>query len=67
MSTKTRLLAAATTMVSTSAMAHPGDHSTGSLMSLIWHQITEPDHLLLAVLVAAVVGYGIRMLRKRKA
>ena len=41
----------------TAALAHVGDHSNGVLQSLA-HALTQPDHLLIALGVAAV-GYGL--------
>lgn len=41
----------------TAALAHVGDHSEGVLQSLT-HALTQPDHLLIALGVAAL-GYAL--------
>ena len=41
----------------TAAFAHVGDHSKGVLQSLT-HALTQPDHLLIALGVAAL-GYAL--------
>lgn len=67
MKTKLLTLASLSTLISSQAMAHPGDHSTGGVMAAIWHQLTEPDHLLFAGLVATAVIVGVKAYRKKKA
>ncbi|WP_067515398.1 hypothetical protein [Endozoicomonas ascidiicola] len=56
----------AASLLSSHVMAHQGDHSGGSVMSSIWHQVTEPDHLLLAGLIAAAIFGGVRTYMKKK-
>lgn len=61
-------LASVSTLISSqAAMAHPGDHFNGGVMAAIWHQLTEPDHLLFAGLVAAAVIVGVKAYQKKKA
>lgn len=67
MNIKLLSLASVSTLIASQAMAHPGDHSTGGVMAAIWHQLTEPDHLLFAGLVAAAVIVGVRVYQKKKA
>ncbi|WP_257297273.1 HupE/UreJ family protein [Endozoicomonas sp. YOMI1] len=67
---KIKLLSLASVSIlisSQAAMAHPGDHSAGGVMAAIWHQLTEPDHLLFAGLVAAAVIVGVKAYQKKKA
>ncbi|MBO9483979.1 HupE/UreJ family protein [Salinisphaera sp. G21_0] len=67
MNIKLLSLASVSTLIASQAMAHPGDHSTGGVMAAIWHQLTEPDHLLFAGLVAAAVIVGVKAYQKKKA
>jgi hydrogenase/urease accessory protein HupE len=36
----------ATVMISSQAIAHPGDHSGGGVFSMLTHFLTEPDHMV---------------------
>jgi hypothetical protein len=45
----------------TGALAHPGDHRTDGLQ----HFLSQPDHLALSALGAAVLGYAIWKLWSR--
>ncbi|WP_422463571.1 HupE/UreJ family protein [Endozoicomonas sp. ALB115] len=67
MNIKLLSLASVSTLIASQAMAHPGDHSTGGVMAAIWHQLTEPDHLLFAGLMAAAVIVGVKVYQKKKA
>ncbi|WBA81933.1 HupE/UreJ family protein [Endozoicomonas sp. GU-1] len=67
MNIKLLSLASVSPLIASQAMAHPGDHSTGGVMTAIWHQLTEPDHLLFAGLVAAAVIVGVKVYQKKKA
>lgn len=48
-------LVPALTLLPSAALAHPGDHRTDGLL----HFLSEPDHLALIALGAAVLGYVI--------
>ncbi len=45
------LLAFGLTLLASPALAHPGDHGAARLL----HLLTEPDHLAMIALAAAVV------------
>ena len=46
------------------ALAHPGDHHEGLLVSLA-HLLTEPDHLAMAALAAGIGWAAARLARRR--
>jgi hydrogenase/urease accessory protein HupE len=49
----------------TSAMAHPGNHAF-SVAASLFHLLTEPDHLAMMAVTAAI-GYGLWRWRKLRA
>lgn len=58
-----KALGAATLMTSLPALAHSEHAST---MSGIVHFMTEPDHLVISGLIAAVAIFAIRRMGKKK-
>jgi hypothetical protein len=56
----------ATVLLSAPALAHPGEHGGFSLRELATH-ILEPDHILFAVLAAAVGVSAYRAGRRAEA
>jgi hydrogenase/urease accessory protein HupE len=47
------------------ALAHPGDHH-GDLAALLWHLVSEPDHLAM-MSIAIIVGAGAATSLRRRA
>jgi len=69
MRTLNRLLTATAALIPAVALAHPGEHGGGFLHGL-QHVVTQPDHLAMVCVLAALIGSGVwlrRTLRKRKA
>lgn len=58
---RTALLASAVFAITAPALADPGHGMTGSLV----HLLTEPDHLAIIAVLAAVGWYSFRRLRRR--
>lgn len=48
-------------LLPTAALAHPGDHRA----SILWHLLTEPDHLAMIAVVVVGLGYVIFKLWSR--
>lgn len=42
----------------TMAVAHPGDHNLGGFLPSLTHAVSQPDHILIA-LISAALGYGV--------
>ncbi len=57
----TRHMIPAFAVFATPAFAHPGDHARVNLL----HMLTEPDHLALIALGAAVLALVVYRLRKQ--
>jgi hydrogenase/urease accessory protein HupE len=57
----TRLMITALALLATPAFAHPGDHTQANLL----HMLTEPDHLALIALGAAVLALVVYRVRKQ--
>lgn len=57
----TRLMIPAFALFATPAFAHPGDHAQANLL----HMLTEPDHLAMLALGAAVLALVVYKLRKQ--
>ena len=57
----TRMMIPAVALLATPALAHPGDHTRVNLL----HMLTEPDHLALIALGAAVLALVVYKLRKQ--
>ena len=49
-------------MLASPALAHPGDHAHTNPM----HMLTEPDHLALIALGAAVLAFVVYLVRKQQ-
>jgi len=58
------MLALLLTLAAGSALAHSGAH-LGSLLATVWHLLTEPDHLALLALGAAIGATGAVLLVRR--
>lgn len=56
MKTRTRLLAAALTLVPTTAWAHPGHNGLGGIYAGVAHPLTGIDHLVVMLLVGVWAG-----------
>jgi len=54
-------IATAALVLPSAALAHPGDHRTDGLL----HFLSEPDHMALIALGAAVLGYAVWKLWSR--
>jgi hydrogenase/urease accessory protein HupE len=52
-------------LTASSAFAHPGDHH-GSLLTTLWHLVSEPDHLAL-IAIAVAVGATLAIALRRRA
>lgn len=48
-----------------SALAHPGEHHLGLLATIV-HLLSEPDHLLMAVIAIAAGVWGARRMLASK-
>lgn len=47
------------------ALAHPGDHH-GDISALLWHLVSEPDHLAM-ISIAVVIGASAAISLRRRA
>ena len=47
------------------ALAHPGDHH-GDLAALLWHLVSEPDHLAMMT-IAVIIGAAAAITLRRRA
>lgn len=60
----TIVLMTAALMLPVAAHAHPGDHSDiAGMITALWHLVSQPDHALMLIGVAAA---GIYLLRKNR-
>ncbi|WP_422135547.1 HupE/UreJ family protein [Endozoicomonas sp. ALD040] len=57
-------IATAAVLVSSQAFAHPGDHSEGSVFSLLMHFLTEPDHMVFIGVTGALACFSYRIYKK---
>lgn len=57
----TRILLVTSLLAPTAALAHPGDHRTDGLP----HFLSQPDHVALIALGAAVLAYAVWKLWSR--
>ena len=55
-----------TVLASSQAVAHVGDHSENSVMSMVGHFFSEPDHLLISAVVAGAVWFAVSKMKKAK-
>ncbi|WOG28677.1 HupE/UreJ family protein [Endozoicomonas sp. 8E] len=56
--------ATAAVLASSLAFAHPGDHSEGSVFSLLMHFLTEPDHMVFIGVAGALACFSYRIYKK---
>ncbi|WP_257281778.1 MULTISPECIES: HupE/UreJ family protein [unclassified Endozoicomonas] len=54
----------ATVLASSQVSAHPGDHSEGSVFSMLMHFMTEPDHMVFIGVTGALACFSYRMYKK---
>lgn len=62
---KTSLVATTSLLASQTALAHMGEHSESPAASLI-HFISQPDHLLLSLALAAALAGAYHLAKRRQ-
>ncbi|KEQ18160.1 hypothetical protein [Endozoicomonas numazuensis] len=53
-----------TAMISSQVLAHPGDHSEGSVFSMLTHFLTQPDHMMFIGITGALACFSYRIYKK---